>query len=95
MDKFGNLYDNLSSIYSELEDIMGSLYEELQKDPMNMEKANLLQGLGSVANKVISSQMEFVESYGDPQFKDNLLTNLDNRQRALLEALAIDRARFK
>ena len=52
MEKFGNLYDNLSSIYSELEIIMGSLYEELQNDPTNMEKANLLQGLGSVANKV-------------------------------------------
>ena len=44
MDKFGRVYDNLSSIYSELEDIMGSLYDELQSDPMNMEKANLLQG---------------------------------------------------
>ena len=95
MEKFGNLYDNLSAINSELEDIMGSLYEELQNAPMNMEKANLLHGLGSVANRILSSQMEFVESYGEPQYKDNLLTNLDNRQRALLEALAIDKARFK
>ena len=95
MDKFGRVYDNLSSIYSELEDIMGSLYEELQNEPTNMEKSNLLQGLGSVANRILSSQMEFVESYGDPQYKDNLLTNLDNRQSALLDALAIDKARFK
>lgn len=95
MDKFGTMYDNLSSIYSELESIMGNLYEELQIDPTNMEKANLLQGLGSVANRIISSQMEFVESYGDPQYKDNLLINLDNRQSALLDVLAMDRNRTR
>ena len=95
MEKFGSLYDNLSSIYSELESIMGALYGDLQNDPTNMAKVALLQDLGNVANKMLSSQMEFVESYGDPQFKDNLLTNLGNRKMSLLEALALDKERLR
>lgn len=91
MERYDAMYDSLSGVYSELESIMGSVYEELQSDPTNIDKANFLQGLGSVALKVISSQQLLVESYGSKEFKDTLLSNLDAKAIALKDALAQDR----
>ena len=94
-EKFGIVFDNFSNIYSELEGIMGSLYEELQNEPMNMEKANLLQALGSVAKRTLESQINFVEAYGESYIKESLLNNLDAKKQVLVDALAIDRDRFR
>ena len=94
-EKFGMMFDNFSNIYSELEGIMGSLYEELQNEPSNVEKANLLQDLGSVAKRTLESQMNFVEAYGEAYIKESLLNNLDAKKQVLVDALAIDRDRFR
>lgn len=40
MEKFDAIYDNLSGLYSEIESMMGSVYEELQAEPTNVDKAN-------------------------------------------------------
>jgi len=95
MERFGRTYDGLSGVYSELENIMGSVYEELQLDPSNERNANLLQGLGSVALKVLSSQRELVENYGDKDLKDSLLSNIDSKTIALSNALSQDRNRTR
>lgn len=86
-EMFENMYDNYNAIYSQLESMMVSLYDDLQKEPMNVDKSNMLQGLGSIALNVISSQMELVERYCVPQYKDNLLSNLDSRAIGLKDAL--------
>lgn len=87
MEKFDNTYDSLSGVYSELENIMSNIYRELQIDPTNEKNMNLLQGLGSVALKVINSQKELVESYGDKEIKESLLLNLDAKEISLSSAL--------
>lgn len=91
MENFDSMYDSLNGVYSEIESIMGSIYDELQLDPANVDKANYLQGLGSVALKVIASQQQLVESYGSKENKDVLLSNLDAKATALSEALKQDR----
>lgn len=91
MEKFDDMYSSLNGVYSELESIMGSLYDELQVDPTNVDKANILQGLGSVALKVISSQQQLVESYGPKEYQDTLISNLDAKASALSKALKQDR----
>lgn len=91
MEKFNAMYDNLSGLYSEIESMMGSVYEELQTEPTNVDKANFLQGLGSVALKVISSQQQLVESYCSNDFKDTLLARLDEKSIVLKNALEKDR----
>lgn len=88
MEGFDNMYDSLSVAYSELENIMSSIYGELQMDPANEKNMNLLQGLGSVALNVINSQKGLVESYGDKGIKESLLLNLDAKEETLLSALA-------
>ena len=94
-ENFGMIYDNFNNIYDELEGIMGSLYEELQNDPANIEKANLLQGLGNVAKRTLISQINFVEVYGESFIKESLLTNLDSKLQVLTGALNIDRDRIR
>ena len=91
MEKFDDMYDSLNGVYSEIESIMGSIYDELQSDPTNVDKANFLQGLGSVALKVISSQQQLVESYGSKEYRDVLISNLDAKATALSDALKQDR----
>ena len=91
MEKFDAMYDKLSEIYSELESIMAGIYQGLEVEPENIEKAELLQGLGSIALKVISSQEQLVEDYGSKEFKDTLLSNLDDKRVTLSNALAHDR----
>lgn len=68
---------------------------ELQKDPSDVKKAYLIQKLGNVAIKVLSSQIELVESYGDSQIKDNLLNSLDDKVSFLSAELSMDRNRTR
>ena len=91
MEKFDIMYDNLSGLYSEIENMMDNVYRELQTDPTNIDKVNFLQGLGSVALKVISSQQLLVESYSSIEFKDTLLARLDEKTVVLKDALEKDK----
>ena len=91
MEKFDAMYDSLNGVYSEIENIMSSVYDELQADPSNVDKANFLQGLGSVALKVISSQQQLVDSYGSKEYRDAIISNLDAKATALSAALEKDR----
>lgn len=91
MEKFDIMYDNLSGLYSEIENMMDNVYRELQTDPTNIDKANFLQLLGSVALKVISSQQLLVESYSSIEFKDTLLARLDEKTVVLKDALEKDK----
>jgi len=89
------MYDKLTEIYFDLEEIMERLYYDLQNEPTNLKNANRLQEIGNVAIKVLGSQIHLIESYGDPQFKDNLLNNLDDKLTNLSASLALDRDRFR
>lgn len=91
MEKFDIMYDNLSGLYFEIENMMDNVYRELQTDPTNIDKVNFLQGLGSVALKVISSQQLLVESYSSIEFKDTLLARLDEKTVVLKDALEKDK----
>lgn len=92
---FESVYDNYSVIYSELESLLGIIYDDIKKDSTNIEKANLFQNLGNIALKVIYSQMQLVEDYGDPHYKDQMLSNLDNKSTMLFETLKEDRNRLR
>ena len=95
MEMFESVYDNYSAIYSEIESMMSNIYSELQNDPTNVDKSNMLQGLGSVALKIIHSQMQLVDTYGEIQNKDSILSNLDNKAAVLSSALNQDRNRVR
>ena len=85
------MYDKLEDVYTELESIREVLQLELQKDPSDVKKAYLIQRLGNVVIKVLSSKIELVESYDDSQIKDNLLNNLDHKVSLLSAELSMDR----
>ena len=65
VEKVDIVYYKLENVYTELESIREVLQLELQKDPSDVKKAYLIQRLGKVAIKVLSSQIKLVESYGD------------------------------
>ena len=92
---FGMIYDNFSNIYNGIEGIIKSIYSDLQNNPSDVEKSNYLQALGEVAVRTLNEQMNFVETNAKSYIKDDLLNNLDAKKQALIDALAIDRDRFR
>lgn len=81
--------------YSELESIMGTIYEEMQNNPSDDRNANLLQGLGSIGLKMLSSQRDFTEMYGDVDLKETLVSKLDEKMSVLSNALSQENKRMR
>lgn len=93
MERFDEMFDSFSRVYSKIEGIMADVYQDLQREPDNIDKAILLDRLGSVALEVLDSQMEFVDSYCSFDNKYNLLSSLDDKYKNLSNSLAEDRSK--
>lgn len=87
MENFDNTFSNLNEIYSRLDNIMGAVFNELQTDPTNKNKSNLLQELGDLSLKVISSQQQFAESYAPREYSEEIVSRLESKKEALTSAL--------
>ncbi len=87
MENFDFIYDSMTKNYSDLEQIMGAVYQKIQSDPTDENNIELLQGLGGIAKNMIESQKEFTTNYGDPSIKETIVANLDDKQQALMKAL--------
>ena len=87
MKNFDSIFEKMSNNYSELEQIMGDLYQQIQNDPVDEHSQLLLQGLGNVAKGIISSQRDFAVAYCDSQMKDMLVARLDEKEESLVKAL--------
>lgn len=94
-ENFGEIYDNMSLTYSELESMMGTIYEEMQNNPSDDRNNNLLQGLGSIGLKILSSQRDFTEMYGDADLKETLVSRLDEKISVLSNALSQDNKKMR
>jgi hypothetical protein len=73
-----------------LEDVMGVVYHKLQEQPENEEYRNLLGSLGTVAEGMLSQQIDFTYVYCSPDVKDSVIENLEGRKESLVSALKID-----
>lgn len=87
MENFDFIYDSMTKNYSDLEQIMGAIYQKTQSDPTDESNFELLQGLGEVAKNMIESQKEFTTAYGDPSIKETVVANLNDKQQTLMKAL--------
>ncbi len=86
MENFDHVYDNLTSVYSEIEKIMGEVYEDIQLNH-NERDILMLQKLGSVALKTLSTQKDLIQRYGDKELSYSLLSNIDSKAMSLSRAL--------
>ncbi|MEG2621107.1 MAG: hypothetical protein RSA10_03375 [Bacilli bacterium] len=87
-NNFDKMYDDLTTVYVELESMMGNLYQGIQQDPTDQRSVELLQGLGRVAMKVICSQKDLVVNYGDKDMKEVLISNLESKEVTLSNSLS-------
>lgn len=94
-ENFGQIYDSMSRTYSELESMMGTIYEEMQNNPSDERNNNLLQGLGSIGLKMLFSQRDFTESYGDNDLKETLVSKLDEKITTLSNDLSQENKRVR
>ena len=87
MENFGFVYDKMSENYNALEQMMGTMYQQLLEDPTNENTKNILAGLGDIGKKMLSSQSDFVSIYADPSQKEALMARLDDKIQVLSNAL--------
>lgn len=88
MKNFDEIYDNMSGIFSKIENIMGYIYQDLQLDPNNEKNCELLQQLGEAALKVLDTQRELVETNAFGEISGSLISNIDSKALALTTALS-------
>lgn len=88
MENFDRVFDDLTGVYSELENVMGSLYNDIQNNPEDQRSIEMLRGLGNVASRLLASQRDLVESYCDHEFKENLDRRLEEKEMVLSTALS-------
>ncbi len=87
MENFGMIYEKMNLNYSTVENMMSTIYLQMQETSSNQQLEDVLQELGNIANGLISSQMEFAELYCNPDLKESLMNNLYDKQNALLSSL--------
>ena len=72
--------------YGKLEKTMSDLYQYVQDNPNAERERDLLMQLSTVGLDMISLQMDFTQSYGDPKSRDSLTEKLDSKAQALASA---------
>lgn len=85
---FEEVYDSMNQSYSELESIMGNIYQS-----NGNQNNEMIQVLGNVAKKMISTQISFVQGYAEPSIKDSLVSNLESKYEVLSNALGQEQER--
>lgn len=85
---FEEVYDSMTQSYSELESIMGNIYQA-----NGNQNNEMIQVLGNVAKKMITTQISFVEGYADPSIKNSLVSNLESKYEVLSNALGQEQER--
>ena len=86
MNKFDEVYEDMTATYEKLEEIMSDLYQHLQDNPSDDMTRNTLMRLTTVAQNMLFSQKGFTSAYADPSIKEVLIDKLDSKTVALEQA---------
>ena len=89
-EKFDFVFDRMTSAYNGLDQIMGDLYRKVKENPNDTESLSLLQRLSEVAEMMISSQVEYTDSfgYGPRSDVDTTIDRLQAKKQAVHSSVA-------
>ena len=86
-DLFGSIYDSMNRNYSKIEQIAEYLYSLIQKDSSNEMAKEMFTNLVSTMQGELATQKDFIDFYCKAEFKDSLITKVDDKSRYLNDAL--------
>ena len=87
MENFDLLFEKMSENYNYLQTIMGEVYERVKNDPTDESNIQLLEGLGNLAKRMLSTEASFVTSYGTTDDAVILMDKIEDKQAALSRSL--------
>lgn len=91
--KFIEIYDSIATSYSELERIMGGIFEHLQNNPADEMSKNIFLGLGNAAKEILDSQMALVSSTKgiSEDLKKFCIEQIERNMDSLSKAISLTR----
>lgn len=87
MDNFDLLFDKMNENYNYLQEIMGAVNEKIKENPSNESNYQLLDALGNLGKRMLSTQESLVESYCRTDEGVILMDRLDDKKKALTTSL--------
>lgn len=87
MENFDLLHGNMDDNYSYLQTIMGVVYEKVKENPGDEYSRELLESLGNLGKRMLSTEETLVVSYGAPNETINLIDRISDKKQALTTSL--------
>jgi len=90
-EKFYSMYDDMTKTYEVVEQMMAAVYDEMVSNPSNEQNYRVLQGLGDIALRTLTSQENFVFTYcQDNQIKERMFNRIEEKKEMLRTSLKKD-----
>lgn len=87
MENFDLLFDKMNENYNYLQAIMGEVYERVKENPEDEYSRELLESLGNLGKRMLSTEESLVVSYGSPDETINLMDKINDKKQALTTSL--------
>ena len=87
MENFDLLYDKMNENYNYLQTIMGEVYERVKNNPTDESNIELLESLGNLAKRMISTEESFVLSFCPNEEMIDLIDKIESKKTTLKDAM--------
>ena len=87
MENFDLLVGEMNENYNSLQTIMGVVYEKVNENPDDEYSRELLELLGNLGKRMLSTEESLVVSYGSPDEAINLMDRISDKKQALTTSL--------
>ncbi len=87
MENFDLLFEKMNENYNYLQAIMGEVYERVKENPEDEYSRELLESLGNLGKRMLSTEESLVVSYGSPDETINLMDKINDKKQALTTSL--------
>lgn len=87
MENFDLLLGKMDDNYSYLQTIMGVVYEKVKENPGDEYSRELLESLGNLGKRMLSTEESLVVSYGTTDEAINLMDRISDKKQALTTSL--------
>ena len=87
MGNFDLLFEKMNDNYNYLQTIMGAVYEKVKENPEDEYSRELLESLGNLGKRMLSTEESLVVSYGSTDEAINLMDRISDKKQALTTSL--------
>lgn len=87
MGNFDLLFEKMNDNYNYLQTIMGAVYEKVKENPEDEYSRELLESLGNLGKRMLSTEESLVVSCGSTDEAINLMDRISDKKQALTTSL--------